>query len=77
MSDMPMVGIEWYKKGTAVFPVYFPHGLADCRHCSFLRNVEHIALHRCALTEALIERGDLGNRHPLCPVKFEEKENEE
>ena len=73
---MPIVGVDFYKKGTAVVPVYFPHGEADCRHCSFLRNVEHISLHKCGLTEALVERVDLDVRHPLCPVVFEEDEKE-
>lgn len=75
---MPIVGVDFYKKGTAVFPVYFPEGKTDCRHCPYLRNVEHLSLHRCSLTDALVERLDLDDRHPTCPVVFEEieKENE-
>lgn len=74
---MPVIGVEYYAKGTASFPVYFPHGKADCRHCPFLGNVEHINLHKCRLTEALVERYELDQRHLTCPITMDDERKEE
>ena len=71
-----MTGVEFYAKGIASFPVYFPHGKEDCRHCPFLGNVEHINLHKCRLTEALVEKYELDQRHPLCPITMDEERTE-
>ena len=60
---MPCVGVDYYKKGTATVPVYFPEGKVDCRHCPYLRNVEHLGLHRCAFTDVLVDKIDLDDRH--------------
>ena len=73
---MPVIGVEHYAKGTATFPVYFPHGKADCRHCPFLGNVEHIGLHKCRLTEALVERYELDQRNLLCPITMDDERKE-
>ena len=71
---MQLHGVDFYTKGEARFYVYFPHGKEDCRHCPFLGNVEHINLHKCRLSEALVERCDLDTRHVMCPIVFEETE---
>jgi hypothetical protein len=73
---MQVSGVNFYAKGEARFYVYFPHGKVDCRHCPFLGNVEHINLHKCRLTEALVERYELDERHPLCPIIMDEERKE-
>lgn len=74
---MPVSGVDYYSKGEARFYVYFAHGKEDCRHCPFLGNVEHINLHKCRLTDALVERYELDTRHQLCPIIFKKEENKE
>lgn len=64
--------VDYYAKGTASFPVFFPHGKVDCRHCNFIRYKEPFNIYQCVLTDALVEKNDLTYRHQLCPIEFEE-----
>ena len=63
---------DWYTCGEARFPVYFPEGMADCRHCPFCRYLEDFRVYRCRLTDDYIERQDLDGRHRRCPIVFDE-----
>ena len=66
--------VDLYAMGTAVFPVFFPHGKADCRHCRFCRYSEPFALFRCSLTDAYMDKAELNYRHRTVPIQFEETE---
>ena len=61
-------GIEFYTEGEIRMKVYFPEGREDCRHCRFCRYSEAFGLYRCNLTEAYIEKAELGRRSETCPI---------
>lgn len=65
-------GVDWYCSGIAKFPVYFPEGQANCRHCEFCYYVEAFGIYRCRLTGAYIEKSELSERGRSCPIEFEE-----
>lgn len=65
-------GVDWYTKGIATVPVYYPSGNADCRHCSFIGTNKTLDIAYCKFTGEYIERNMLNKRGAQCPVVFEE-----
>lgn len=65
-------GVSWYSEGIASFPVYFPEGEENCRHCSFCYYAEPFRVFRCRLTDAYIDPPDIDRRSVLCPITFQE-----
>lgn len=66
-------GITEYTEGKAVFPVFFPKGKEDCRHCGFCYYVEAFAVYKCRLTDSYIEKVDINRRHSGCPIILQEE----
>lgn len=64
--------VEFYTEGMVKMRICFPHGKADCRHCRFLRYREPIGLFQCALTDELIEKTNIDERHEFCPIELQE-----
>ena len=71
-----MNGVNFYTTGIARFAVHFPNGHVNCRHCHFCRHREGFDIFICRLTDEYIEKSDLNKRHRLCPIEFEEGEND-
>lgn len=66
----PNNAVTWYTEGIARFPVYFPEGEANCRHCEFCTYAEHFGTYRCRLTQEYLEKSQLSARGRLCPIEF-------
>jgi hypothetical protein len=63
---------EWYTTRTAVLRIHFPEGAVDCRHCPYCYAREAFGNYVCRLTDFYIEKADLSERHPGCPIIEEE-----
>lgn len=68
-------GVDFYIKGEAKVPVFFPKGKADCRHCTFHRYTDSYRTYHCALTDMYIDHVELDRRPEHCPVVFPDFED--
>lgn len=68
-------GVGFYTEGLAVFKVYYPENLADCRHCNFCRYNKDFNTFKCILTEEYLPKDNLDFMGKRCPIIFKESDN--
>lgn len=61
-------GVRFYVEGICHMSVYFPEGLADCRHCRFCKYNKDFQTYKCMLTDDYIDKVDLNKRGRACPI---------
>lgn len=69
-------GIVSYTEGEIRMKTYLPEGREDCRHCGFCWYLDAFGVYRCRLTDAYIEKAELGQRNEACPIDIGGTQNE-
>lgn len=68
-------GVKWYSRGTATVQVFFPEGEIVCQNCKLLTAEYLLKRSRCAVTGEIIPDPTYMTGG-LCPLKFEQNNNE-
>lgn len=77
MGDSTLIErrVDFYAKGIAIVPVYFPEGQINCRHClDFCKYNKDLQTYYCLLTHRYIDKNHLNKRDTFCPIELEVSE---
>lgn len=68
-------GITKFTTGIATIKVHFPKDDIKCQWCAFCRSESDLKRHWCRLTNEMLYNPYGIYRGQKCPIKFEEKED--
>lgn len=63
-------GVQWFTKGVATIPVYFPEDKIKCQNCQFCRSESDLKRFWCRLTGQMIYNPFCAELPENCPIEF-------
>ena len=70
MAEEFKSGVQWFTKGTATIPIFFPEDKVRCQYCPFCRAESDLKRYWCRLTNQMIYNPYVPELPDNCPVYF-------